>query len=99
MDDTFVLIDTVMPIGLALNELISNVYKHAFPDNKVGELVFKLKTDSAGLINLEISDNGVGLPKDMDLRNDRYTGMSTMFSLIEHQMRGEIEYQSNNGLH
>lgn len=99
MDDTFVLIDTVMPLGLALNELISNIYKHAFPDDRVGEIVLKLNADSAGIINLDISDNGVGLPKDMNLRDYKYTGMSTMFSLIEHQLRGEIEYRSDNGLH
>ena len=99
MADTFVLIDTVMPLGLALNHLISNIYKHAFPDNDVGEMVIKLKIDSVGLINLEISDNGVGLPKGMDLRDDRCSGMSTMFSLVEYQLKGEIEYRSDNGLH
>lgn len=98
MEEIYVLIDTVMPLGLVLNELLTNAFKHAFPDNKEGEIFITLKLDSQGLINLAISDNGIGIPENMDLRQSQSMGLQTMFALVEHQLQGSVEYENSNGL-
>jgi len=98
MEDIYVLIDTVMPLGLVINELITNSLKHAFPDDMEGEIVIKLKLDSQDVINLTLADSGIGIPEDMDLRESKSMGLQTMFSLIEHQLQGSVEYQAVSGL-
>jgi len=98
LEDIFVLIDTVMPLGLVLNELISNVFKHAFPDNAKGILKIVLKLGSENAILLSLKDNGIGIPDDLELRESKSMGLQTMFSLIEHQLLGSVEYEVENGL-
>ncbi len=98
MQKIFVLIDTVMPLGLVLNELITNVFKHAFPKNSKGEICIEMKLDSDNTINIHLSDNGVGIPDNLDLRQTKSMGLQTMYSLIEHQLQGSVEYKVENGL-
>lgn len=98
LEDIFVLIDTVMPLGLVLNELITNVFKHAFPETRTGVLLISLKLDSKNQLNLMLSDNGIGIPENIDLRQSDSMGLQTMFSLIEHQLQGSVNYDSSEGL-
>jgi PAS domain S-box-containing protein len=98
MEDIFALIDTVMPLGLVLNELLTNSFKHAFPSNTKGEIIIEMNLDHQDSINIILSDNGVGIPADMDLRQCKSMGLQTMFSLIEHQLQGSVEYETGNGL-
>ncbi len=91
-------IDTAIPLGLVLNELISNVFKHAFPDKKIGEINIQLFKEDSETITIILSDNGVGFPKDMDLKNLKTMGINTLYTLVELQLKGEISYESNNGL-
>ena len=83
---------------LVLNELITNIFKHAFPKNAKGEICIEMKLDSDNMINLHISDNGVGIPAEFDLRQAKSMGLQTMYSLIEHQLQGSVEYEVENGL-
>lgn len=77
---------------------MSNAVKHAFPNSRSGKLELKLYYDKNGLINLEINDNGVGLKPGIDLRKDSSMGLQIMFQLIEHQLKGQIDYKVKNGL-
>jgi PAS domain S-box-containing protein len=98
LEDVYVLIDTAIPLGLVLNEMISNVFKHAFPDDLKGEIHIRLFKNDQDEINLLIADNGIGIPVDMDLRNGNSMGLRTMFMLIDYQLSGEVSYQNEKGL-
>jgi len=58
-------VDTVIPIGLIVNELITNCLKYAFPDNRDGVIAVKLKEENQQLI-LSVSDNGIGMSEEME---------------------------------
>jgi len=98
MEDFFIMIDTAIPCGLVLNELFSNIYKHAFPDNTNGEIYIKMYVDDNDFLNIQLDDNGIGIPPDQDLRKMHSMGVQLVFSLIERQLKGRVEYASENGL-
>jgi two-component sensor histidine kinase len=88
-------IDAAVPCGLILNELVSNSLKHAFPDGRVGEIRIGLSSDN-GKFTLMVSDNGVGFPKDLDLRNTQSLGLQLVNTLVE-QLEGTIELDRSGG--
>jgi len=98
MEDVHILIDTAIPLGLILNELISNIFKHAFSPEAKGIVQISLKKLEDDTIILEISDNGVGFPKDFDPRKSQTMGLQTVFALSEYQLKGEITYQMEGGI-
>ncbi len=93
-----VLIDTAIPCGLILNELISNVFKHAFPAYRQGELRIVLKQIAESEIMLEIADNGVGLPPGYDPRKSDSIGLQTVFGIAEYQLKGKITCEIADGV-
>ena len=99
MENINVLIDTAVPLGLVFNELISNAAKHAFPEKTRGEIKVHLYLGPQKEIVLEISDNGIGLPKGFEIPKDIHLGLETAIDLIEHQLDGKIDFKSRNGLH
>ncbi|RME85238.1 MAG: GAF domain-containing protein, partial [Caldilineae bacterium] len=98
VQDTQVLMDIAIPCGLILNELISNAFKYAFPNNAEGEIQVTLKRSPEGDIELVVSDNGVGVPPDFDFRQSDTLGLYTVFAIVEHQLQGEIDFESDHGL-
>ncbi len=99
MEDINILIDTAIPLGLVFNELISNVVKHAFPDSTRGEIKIKLYLSPQNKIVLEVSDNGIGLPKGFKIQKDIHLGLEIVIDLIEYQLDGKIYFKSKDGLH
>jgi len=93
-----VIIDTAIPCGLILNEIITNAFKHAFPDNRKGEVKIRLLRNESGLIELHVSDNGIGVPKGFDFRNQQTLGLQTIFAIAEQQLQGKIIVELNNGV-
>lgn len=95
VDQIFFDIDTAIPCGLIVNELISNTLKYAFPGNRPGKikLNFLLKDDT---VLLETSDNGVGLPADFDIDRVESLGLQLVGNLTS-QLGGEIEISSQPG--
>lgn len=88
-------IDTAIPLGLMVNELISNAIKYAFPDNKRGEIVIEIAKDKKN-ISLIVRDNGVGIPADFDWHNAKSLGIRLVNSLVE-QLQGTIELDRTVG--
>jgi PAS domain S-box-containing protein len=86
-------INTAIPCGLIINELFSNSLKHAFPNEKKGEIIisFTSENDENTLI---ISDNGIGLPDDFDLENPRSLGLQLLNALVK-QLHGKIQIHTN----
>jgi PAS domain S-box-containing protein len=88
-------LDRAVPFGLLLNELVSNVCKHAFPDGKSGKLFIALHCED-GRIVLMVTDNGTGLPADFDYFRASSLGLQLVHSLAR-QLRADIEIQVENG--
>jgi two-component sensor histidine kinase len=92
-----VLIDIAIPCGLILNELITNALKHAFPGDAKGEINIHL-SKSNEIINLNVFDNGIGVPDNFNFRENSNLGLRLVFGLVENQLKGNIKIESNNGV-
>ncbi|MCQ1537081.1 PAS domain-containing protein [Methanosarcina sp. KYL-1] len=97
LEKVFLGMDTAIPLGIIINELISNSLKHAFPRGRNGEIRVKLHRKEKGTPEdktprylLVISDDGVGLPEDIDFRNTSSLGLQLVNTLVE-QIEGSIE--------
>jgi two-component sensor histidine kinase/sensor domain CHASE-containing protein len=88
-------IDTAIPLGLILNEMVSNALKHAFKNHK-GKIQIEMRPEDNGLYALTIRDNGIGFPEDIDFTNTESLGMQIVVSLVE-QIEGRIELKRDNG--
>lgn len=95
IDDVSLSIDTAIPCGLIINELTSNALKHAFPGNKSGEIKFLFKKQENKII-LILSDEGVGIPPQIDIKNTSSLGMRLIHSLTK-QLGGNIILESGKG--
>ena len=88
-------INTAIPFGLIMNELISNSLKYAFPEGMEGKLEITITTTNE-LINVVCRDNGVGIPADLDWRNTQSLGLRLVNSLVE-QLNGTIDLDMSAG--
>lgn len=95
VEDIFFGIDTALPCGLIVNELVTNSIKHAFPDYSVGTLHVKLSREVTGKYNLIIQDDGKGTGT-VDFTNTSTLGMELVRTLTE-QLEGEITVEPENG--
>ena len=93
IDNISLSIDLSVPLGLIINELISNILKYAFPKG-IGEITIQL-TQTGNLSHLTVSDNGAGIKSGLDLKKTGSLGMQLVYSLTE-QLEGEITYSSGN---
>ncbi len=98
MDDVWVFIDTAIPCGLIINELISNAMKYAFSDGRPGEVEITLRQDENGEITLSVADNGVGLGPGFDARRDGNLGFENIFTLTENQLLGTVTFEADEGV-
>jgi PAS domain S-box-containing protein len=98
MEDLFILIDAAIPCGLILTELISNIFKYAFPDKRNGEIRIQLHRNESDEIDICVSDNGVGVPPGFDFRRDGHLGIQNIFLLGEGQLKGRVIFETEQGL-
>ncbi len=86
-----------IPCALVLNELISNVYKHAYPEDATGEcLIFMSETDG-NRIRFRVKDNGIGIPEDVDIEGTETLGLKLIRNLVRKQLKGEVQFKCDNG--
>ncbi|MCX9083467.1 MAG: HAMP domain-containing protein [Candidatus Methanoperedens sp.] len=90
-------IDYAVPTGLIINELITNSYKYAFPDKRQGIITIFVRSDENEMIHISIRDNGIGIEKDLDIRNTSSLGLKLIVSLAESQIHGELILNRENG--
>jgi two-component sensor histidine kinase/DNA-binding response OmpR family regulator len=95
VEDVFLGVDTAIPCGLMINELVSNALKYAFPDGRGGEICVELFSDN-GQFTLAVRDNGVGFPKDLDFRNTESLGLKLVVTLVK-QLKGTIALHRDGG--
>jgi len=95
-DDLTLNIETGIPCGLLINELISNSLKYAFPDGRPGRIRIDIGLTAPHQYTLVITDNGVGFPKDVDFRNTMSLGLQLVNNLAS-QLDGEISLDASEG--
>jgi Amt family ammonium transporter len=90
-------IDTAIPTGLIINELVSNSLKYAFPEGKDGEIKIFLRSLNDGENKLIVSDNGVGLPESLDIKKAESLGLRMITNLTERSLHGKVNINKSNG--
>lgn len=83
-------IDTLMPLGLVLNELISNSLKYAFAGRASGKIMINLDKKENDLFEMRVSDNGIGLSNEFSWGSSTTLGMELIKTLVD-QIKGTIE--------
>jgi PAS domain S-box-containing protein len=89
-------IDTAIPCGLIITELVTNALKHAFPEEGRGDVWISLILSEAQTYVLRVRDNGVGLPLHMDWRRSKSLGLNLVSDLTK-QLEGTIDASSSGG--
>ncbi|MEA1971531.1 MAG: PAS domain S-box protein, partial [Thermodesulfobacteriota bacterium] len=90
-------IETAIPLGLIINELISNAIKHAFPEGRKGNIAVELtQNKKAEEYTLTVTDDGIGLPEEIDYRNMETFGLQLVDMLTE-QLHGTMELDRSKG--
>jgi PAS domain S-box-containing protein len=95
INDIYLDVNTAIPLGLIVNEIISNSIKHAFPQQQSGEIKIKMFIENGSNI-LEISDNGIGIPDDFNIENTSTLGMQLINSL-KSQINSQLEVFNQGG--
>ena len=89
-------IDVAIPCGLIISELVSNALKHAFPDDRQGQILVQLHLVQGGRCILVVSDDGIGLPEGLDLETTESLGLHLVNRLVA-QIEGSIELDRSGG--
>ena len=89
-------VDTAIPLGLIINEIITNSYKYAFRNDKENNLSISIKKGDDNNYKLIIKDNGPGLSKNVDARKAKSLGLRLVNRLVK-QLHGTLEQSNNEG--
>jgi two-component sensor histidine kinase len=101
-ENAFFNMDTAVPLGIIVNELVSNSLKHAFPNRYGGEIRIRLIREEENsqmhesLFSLTISDNGKGIPEKTELESVESLGLQLVSILVD-QLDGKIEIKREHG--
>jgi two-component system, sensor histidine kinase PdtaS len=89
-------VSQAIPVGIILNEAITNSIKYSFPDKRKGQIRVNMLTAN-DVIAIEITDNGIGLPVDFDINKARSLGMNLIKGLTN-QLKGNFAISSRDGV-
>jgi len=92
-------IEQAIPLGLLINELVSNSLKYAFPGNCAGQIIIKLQAVDQGEIECIVCDNGEGIQENIDWRSTDTLGFRLVKILGENQLNGITNLGRDNGTH
>jgi len=95
VEDIFLDINTAVPLGLIVNELITNSFKHAFQDGKCGNITIDFHSKNKQYV-LTVADDGISFPKDLDFKNTDSLGLQLVNSLTD-QIDGKIQLDKSSG--
>ncbi|MGD1093322.1 MAG: histidine kinase dimerization/phosphoacceptor domain -containing protein [Bryobacteraceae bacterium] len=88
-------VDRAAPLGLILNELISNALKHAFPEGRAGSIWIEARCEE-GLLTVEVRDDGVGLPDSVECKRPKSLGLEIVGTLAN-QLKGSLDVDRGRG--
>ncbi len=86
-----------LPLGLIINELLSNALKYGYPENRHGKIMIRLKVFEQNIIEFVFSDNGIGIPENLDWRNTKSLGLNLIVLLAEKQLGGTVRLDRQIG--
>lgn len=89
-------IDMSIPLGLLINEIVSNSFKHAFPDGRNGEIFISIKKLQNNNYEMIIKDNGIGITDNKEILNSKTLGINLIMALVD-QINGSIEIKNDTG--
>jgi PAS domain S-box-containing protein len=89
-------VDTAIPCGLIVTELVSNSLKHAFVDGRRGTIYIILSANNSGTLTLIVRDNGIGFPNHANLQHIDSLGLKLVGALVN-QLSGHVEIDSSFG--
>ena len=89
-------IETAVPLGLILNEIISNSLKHAFPEGRRGEIKVTLSKQDEDTVKLSVADDGAGMPAGLDFATTSTLGLK-LISTLSGQLDAELDMKSDKG--
>ena len=89
-------LDTAIPCGLLINELISNAFKHAFPDRESGRIELELRRNDDGTICIVVADDGIGLPENFSPQRGSSLGWRLVNGLVN-QIEGTLSFDRQGG--
>ncbi|WP_406660366.1 histidine kinase dimerization/phosphoacceptor domain -containing protein [Methanolobus sp. ZRKC3] len=95
VDPTFLDMDTAIPLGMIVNELVSNSFKHAFKEREEGEIYVDLSFEDKKL-TLTVGDNGIGFPENINFRETDSLGLQLVTTLTS-QIDSVIELDRSKG--
>lgn len=95
LDEVYIDLKRAVPLGLILNELLTNCLKYAFPEKKKGEIIIEIVRQDDN-IRVSVSDNGAGLPENFDPATATSMGFFLVQMLTE-QLQGTLEVRSGRG--
>jgi two-component sensor histidine kinase/HAMP domain-containing protein len=95
VSDVSLTIETSIPCGLILNELVTNALKHAFPEGRGGEINIGMQLEGKQVV-LKIQDNGIGFPEALDFQHTKSLGLE-LVNLLVGQINGTIDLQVEGG--
>jgi PAS domain S-box-containing protein len=95
-DNILLTIDTAVPCALLAHELVSNCLKHAFPDGKAGRIWVTFRREPNGKLQLQVRDNGVGLPDAVVPRTVGSFGLQ-LVDILREQLRATLELERHPG--
>lgn len=93
IEDVYLGMDTAIPLGMIINELVSNSLKHGYPDAVEGNVNVTLELDG-NEFTLNVSDDGIGFPENVDFRQTTSLGLQLVTILVD-QINGTIELEKN----
>lgn len=91
-------IDTAIPLGLIVTEMVTNAFKYGFREQKSPELSIKVEAKGGGQYELHFADNGPGLPPGLDWKKSRSLGLR-LINRLTRQLQGKLDTTSENGAH
>ncbi len=97
VEDVSLGLESAIPCGLIINELVSNSLKYAFPEERKGGVRVALNSINGDELVLEVSDNGIGISEELDVRNAESMGLHLVTILSEDQLHGKIELSRTGG--
>ena len=99
VEELMIELDQAIPCGLIVNELMSNALKYAFPEERSGTIVVQLHALEDNMLELNVSDNGIGLPEEVGLEAKSTLGWQ-LLNILTRQMRGALEVlERRQGVH
>ncbi|MCD6566253.1 MAG: tetratricopeptide repeat protein [Bacteroidales bacterium] len=88
-------IDTAIPLGLIINELVSNSFKHAFKNRTKGKIDVVLEKSGSSDYKLIVSDNGIGLANNLNIEKADSLGLK-LVNILTRQLKGELTFHKND---